>query len=134
MSTAAETPPGVAIDLEERFSRFTDQWAPRRIATVNDYDVRIAKVEGEFVWHSHPETDEFFMVISGRLTIKMRLPDGGGEGEVALTAGQIFVVPQGTEHCPVADEETEILMFEPTSTPHTGDQVSERTREPQALN
>lgn len=131
--TTTTDPAHAAIDLKERFSRFTDQWAPRRIATVNDYDVRIAKVRGEFVWHSHPETDEFFLVVSGRLVIKMRALDGAGEHEVALSPGQIFVVPRGTEHCPVADEETSILMFEPTSTLNTGDSGGDRTKEPEDL-
>ena len=131
--TTTDPAHGPAIDLEERFSRFNDQWAPRRIATVNDYDVRIAKVQGEFVWHSHPETDEFFLVVSGRLVIKMRALSGAGEHEVALSPGQMFVVPRGTEHCPVADEETSILMFEPTSTPNTGDSGGNRTKEPEDL-
>lgn len=125
---------GSPIDLDERFSRFTQQWVPKRIATVNDYDVRIAKMQGEFVWHSHPDTDEFFLVVDGHLTIRLRVP--GSEStthDVSLAPGQIFVVPRGIEHCPVAAEEAAVLMFEPTDTPNTGDTGGELTREPDDL-
>jgi mannose-6-phosphate isomerase-like protein (cupin superfamily) len=125
----------VAIDLAERLSRFTEQWVPKRIATVNDYDVRIVKVHGEFVWHSHPDTDEFFLVIDGLLTIRLRAPggDSAGEHEVTVGPGQIYVVRAGVEHCPVAADETAFLMFEPTGTPNTGDAGGDRTREPEDL-
>jgi mannose-6-phosphate isomerase-like protein (cupin superfamily) len=123
-----------AIGLAERFGRFTEQWAPQRIATVNDYDVRIAKVQGEFVWHAHPETDEFFLVVDGVLTIRLRDPEHDDEEtRVTVGAGEIFVVPRGVEHCPVAVEETRILMFEPTETRNTGDTGGERTRDPDDL-
>lgn len=123
-----------AIVLAECFSRFEEQWAPKQIASVNDYDVRIAKVQGEFVWHRHPDTDEFFLVIKGDLAIRLRHPeDSDTVQEVSLTPGQIFVVPRGMEHCPTAAEETWTLMFEPTRTPNTGDAGGERTREPQPL-
>lgn len=131
MASVAQPAP---IDLAERFSRFAEQWAPKRIASVNDYDVRIAKVQGEFVWHSHPDTDEFFLVVDGHLTIRLRTPEGEGEAnEVSLAPGQVFVVPRGVEHCPVATEETSILMFEPRGTPNTGDTGGDRTREPDEL-
>jgi mannose-6-phosphate isomerase-like protein (cupin superfamily) len=120
------------IDLTERFSRFTEQWAPKRIATVNDYDVRIAKVQGEFVWHTHPDTDEFFFVVAGDLTIRLRTVEYG-EQEVSLAPGQLYVVPRGVEHCPVAADEASILMFEPSGEPNTGDVGGERTREPAEL-
>jgi mannose-6-phosphate isomerase-like protein (cupin superfamily) len=123
-----------AIDIQERLSRFTDQWAPKRIATVNDYDVRIAKVEGEFVWHTHADTDEFFLVVDGHLTIRLRAAgDTDDVHEVELDPGQIFVVPRGVEHCPTAARETAILMFEPTTTVNTGDAGGERTRDPDDL-
>lgn len=126
--------PASAIDLNERLSRFTDQWAPKRIATVNDYDVRIAKVQGEFVWHTHADTDEFFLVIDGSLTIRLRAAgDETSVREVELEPGQIFVVPRGVEHCPTAAEEAAILMFEPTGTLNTGDAGGERTRDPDDL-
>lgn len=125
---------GSAIDIAECFTRFTEQWAPQRIAAVNDYDVRIAKIQGEFVWHAHHQTDEFFLVVSGHLTIRLRTPGSTtAEREVSLAPGQIFVVPRGLEHCPVATDETAILMFEPASEPNTGDAAGERTREPGAL-
>lgn len=129
-SHEASTPPSV-IDIAESFSKFTDQWAPKRIATVNDYDVRIAKVQGEFVWHAHPDTDEFFLVLDGHLTIRLRAPgEEPSLREVRLDPGQIFVVPRGVEHCPTATEEAAILMFEPVGTPNTGDAGGDRTRDP----
>jgi mannose-6-phosphate isomerase-like protein (cupin superfamily) len=115
-------------------SRFTDHWAPKRIATVNDYDVRIAKLQGEFVWHAHPDTDEFFLVVDGHLTIRLRAAgDEASVHEVDLDPGQIYVVPRGVEHCPTATDEAAILMFEPTSTLNTGDAGGERTRDPDDL-
>ena len=104
-----------AVDIAAAFSRFTDQWQPHTIARLNDYDVRIAKVRGEFTWHIHPETDEFFLVVAGTLTIQLR------DGDVTLTPGQLYVVPKGVEHCPKADTECQILMVEPTATVNTGD-------------
>ena len=84
------------VDLRERLSLFSEHWSPKVVATLNDYEVKVVKVKGEFVWHSHPDTDELFLVVDGTLTI--RLPDG----EVTLGPGQLFVVPRGVEHCPVA--------------------------------
>ncbi|MBO0839464.1 MAG: cupin domain-containing protein [Sciscionella sp.] len=133
MTTSAQWTPASVIDLAKSFDRFTDQWAPKRIATVNDYDVRIAKLQGEFVWHTHPDTDEFFLVIDGRLTILLRSPDTDQVPEVTLGPGQIFVVPRGIEHCPTAVGETKVLMFEPTGTPNTGDAGGDRIREPENL-
>lgn len=135
MTTSHDTDtPSSAIDVAQCFSRFTDQWVPKRIASVNDYDVRIAKVQGEFVWHAHPDTDEFFLVVDGQLTIRLRTAgEESSVREVSLGPGQIFVVPRGVEHCPTAAEETQILMFEPTSTANTGDAGGERTRHPEEL-
>jgi mannose-6-phosphate isomerase-like protein (cupin superfamily) len=110
------------INLAEKFRLITEQWAPRTIATVNDYDVRIAKIQGEFEPHRHPETDELFLVLAGELTIRM------AGGDVTLGAGEIYVVPAGTEHQPVAGPETQILMFEPTTTVNTGDAGGPRTK------
>jgi len=96
--------------------------------------VRIAKVQGEFVWHSHPDTDEFFLVVDGQLTIHLREPGSSDtQRSVTLSAGQLYVVPRGVEHCPTADDEASILMFEPSLTPNTGDAGGERTKEPQDL-
>ncbi|MFJ7774663.1 cupin domain-containing protein [Streptomyces yangpuensis] len=112
------------IDIAGKLAGFTDLWAPRRIARVNDYEVKVAKVRGEFVWHTHEDTDELFLVVAGTLTIRLR------DGDVVLGPGEMYVVPRGTEHCPAADEEAHILLFEPAGTVNTGDVGGERTREP----
>jgi len=101
----------------------TDLWSPRTVAVVNDYDARVVKVRGEFTSHIHPETDEFFLVLSGRLTIRM---DGG---DVVLEPGDCTVIPQGRMHQPCADVETTVLLFEPSATVNTGDTPSELTAE-----
>jgi mannose-6-phosphate isomerase-like protein (cupin superfamily) len=101
----------------------TEHWSPRTVAVVNDYDVRVVKVEGEFTRHSHPETDEFFLVLSGRLTIRM------DDGEVVLKRGDTFVVPRGVAHQPCADAETTVLLFEPSDTVNTGDAPGSMTAE-----
>ena len=90
-------------------------WSPRTVAVVNDYDVRVVKVEGEFTWHSHPETDEFFLVLSGELLIET---DGG---DITLGPGDVHVVPSGQRHRPSAQHETSVLLFEPSETVNTGD-------------
>lgn len=104
------------VHLASAFARITEHWRPLTIVTLNDYDVRIAKVRGEFTWHSHPETDEAFLVIDGHLTLQLR------DGNVELAPGQLYVVPKGVEHCPRADAECQILMVEPSATVNTGDQ------------
>jgi mannose-6-phosphate isomerase-like protein (cupin superfamily) len=104
------------ISLDEQFARFDDRWSPKIVGSLNDYDLKIAKVEGEFVWHAHPETDELFLVHKGRLRIRLE-----GRDDVVLGPGQIFVVPRGVRHCPVADDPTEIVMLEPRGTMNTGD-------------
>ena len=93
----------------------TGLWQPHRLTSVNDYDVKVVKLRGEFVWHSHPDTDELFLVLSGRLTIAMR------DRDVVLGPDDVFVVPKGVEHCPRADEEVQALLFEPKGTVNTGD-------------
>ncbi|MEV4710895.1 cupin domain-containing protein [Micromonospora sp. NPDC049374] len=103
------------VNLAEKLSQFSELWSPKTVAVLNDYEVKLVKVKGEFVWHTHEDTDELFLVISGRLTIQLR------EGDVVLEPGELFVVPRGVEHCPVADEETAILLFEPAGTLNTGD-------------
>lgn len=110
------------IDLAEKLSTFSEHWQPRVVGQFNGHDLMVAKVEGEFVWHQHDETDDFFLVLSGRLRI--RLPDG----EVSLGPGQMFVVPKGVQHCPVADEEAHILLIEPKGTPNTGDPATAAPR------
>ena len=103
------------INISEKLELFAEQWKPKIIANYNGNDVMVVKVQGEFVWHSHPETDDFFMVVKGKLTIKLR------EGDVHLGPGEIYIVPKGVEHCPVAEEEVHLLLIEPSGTPNTGD-------------
>lgn len=107
------------IDLDAALASFDDLWDPRIVAQINDYDARIAKVAGEFAWHSHDNTDEFFLVLDGELRIELR--DEHGEREVELPRGSVFVVPRGVEHKPSSTYGASILMFEPTGTPNTGD-------------
>ncbi|MFJ6897155.1 cupin domain-containing protein [Streptomyces hokutonensis] len=107
------------ISLTEALASFTDRWSPRIVTTVNDYDVRIAKVEGEHLWHTHDHTDEFFLVLSGELHIALR--ELAGERTVVLPEGSVFTVPRGTEHKPYAPVPTEILLLEPTGTSTVGD-------------
>ena len=100
---------------------FSEHWQPRRLATVNDYDVKVVKVLGEFTWHSHPDTDELFMVLSGQLVIQLR------DGDVELGPGDVYVVPRGVEHCPKAAGEVSAILIEPQGVVNTGDTPSERT-------
>jgi mannose-6-phosphate isomerase-like protein (cupin superfamily) len=114
-------------NLQQAFDSITDHWQPRRLASVNDYDVRIVKLQGEFIWHSHPDTDELFLVVSGQLVIQLR------DGDVTLGPGDVYVVPRGVEHCPRADGEVSALLIEPQGTVNTGDTASERTAQLQEL-
>jgi len=111
------------IDLQEALASFDALWSPRIVTAVNDYDVRIAKVHGEHVWHVHEHTDEFFLVLDGELRIALR--DGAGERAVTLPRGSVFVVAKGTEHKPSSAEGASILMFEPTGTLSVGDRHDE---------
>jgi mannose-6-phosphate isomerase-like protein (cupin superfamily) len=109
------------VDLAGALATFEDVFAPRTVATVNDYDLRVVKVRGEFTRHSHPETDEVFLVVSGSLTIRM------DDGDVTLTPGQLYVVPRGVPHQPASSEGAECLLIEPSVTVNTGDSPSELT-------
>jgi mannose-6-phosphate isomerase-like protein (cupin superfamily) len=102
------------INIEEQFASFNETWCPKVIADANGQLVKVAKGEGELVWHSHENEDELFIVFKGQLTIMMR------DRTVSLGPGELFVVPKGVEHCPVAEKETHFMMIEPTSTEHTG--------------
>jgi mannose-6-phosphate isomerase-like protein (cupin superfamily) len=113
-------------NLQQAFDSISDHWQPRRLASVNDYDVRIVKLQGEFIWHSHPDTDELFLVVSGRLVIQLRDADGG---DMELGPGDVYVVPRGVEHCPRADGVVSALLIEPRGTVNTGDTPSDRTAE-----
>jgi mannose-6-phosphate isomerase-like protein (cupin superfamily) len=111
-----------AVNLDRKLAQFTEHWKPRTIAGFNGHDIMVVKVQGEFVWHHHDYTDDFFLVLSGRLTIDLR------DGEVVLGPGELFVVPQGVEHRPRADIETTLLLIEPSGTPNTGDERTAATR------
>ncbi|PZF96755.1 cupin domain-containing protein [Micromonospora deserti] len=107
------------IELATALAGFTQLWSPRIVTRVNDYDVRIARVAGEHVWHAHDDTDEFFLVLEGELRIALR--DGGAEREVVLPRGAVYVVPRGVEHRPSSPGGASILMFEPSGTSSVGD-------------
>lgn len=102
------------INLSDALSSFDDQWAPRNVATVNDYDVRVVHIKGEFVWHSHDDTDELFQVIEGEAQIHLR------DRTIELFAGDVYVVPRGVEHKPASIDGADLLLFEPTGTTNTG--------------
>jgi mannose-6-phosphate isomerase-like protein (cupin superfamily) len=110
-------------NLDAAFALIPEPWQPHRLASVNDYDVKVARLRGEFVWHAHPETDELFLVIEGRLTIQLR------DGDVELGPHDVFVVPRGVEHRPKADGDALVVMVEPKGTVNTGDRPGERTAE-----
>ena len=110
-----------SINLESKFARFSDHWSPRVVAELNDYQFKLVKAEGEFVWHSHQETDEAFIVVEGTLKIEFR------DGSVILSAGELFVVPKGVEHRPVARGECKILLLEPRNVVNTGNAGGELT-------
>jgi mannose-6-phosphate isomerase-like protein (cupin superfamily) len=107
--------PKTAINLAEKLSRFSDHWAPRVVAELNDYQFKLAKLQGAFVWHAHEETDEAFLVLHGALRIELR------DGCVELAEGELYVVPKGVEHRPVATEECHVLLVEPRGVVNTGD-------------
>lgn len=112
------------VNLQEKFSQFSDHWNPRVVGELNGQQVKIAKFSGPFEWHHHEQEDEFFMVIKGEFEMHLR------DKVVTLKPGEFMVVPRGVEHKPVANQEAEVLMFEPASTVNTGNlQGSERTRQ-----
>lgn len=110
-----------AINLAEKLARFDELWTPKIVGELNGQYVKLAKGLGEMPWHAHANEDEFFMVVKGRLTIRMR------DGEVTLGSGDCYIVPRGVEHSPKADEETHVMLFEPKATAHTGGTESELT-------
>ena len=103
------------VNLAKKLSQFQEQWSPKIVANYNGNDVMVVKVEGEFNWHSHPATDDFFLVLQGEIDIEMR------DRTVTLGPGKLFVVPKGVEHRPVARQEAQLLLIEPSGTPNTGD-------------
>lgn len=112
------------IDLSEKLSLFSERFAPRTVAEFNGHDVMVTKLEGEFVWHTHADADDLFLVLKGHLIIRMR-----GRDDVVLGPGELFVVPRGVEHKPVAEGETHVLLIEPTGTPNTGDEETAAPRQ-----
>jgi mannose-6-phosphate isomerase-like protein (cupin superfamily) len=111
------------VDLASVLASFTESWSPRTVATLNDYDIRVVKTLGEFTRHSHPDTDEVFLVLRGSLTIRLE------DREVTLGPGQLYVVPRGAYHQPVSEAGAEVLLVEPSATVNTGDTPGELTAE-----
>ena len=110
---------GGGVNLREKLGSFSEQWAPKVVANYNDNDVCVVRLEGEFIWHSHPHTDDFFLVLAGELDIELR------DRTVTLGPGELFVVPRGVEHRPVArNGEVKLLLIEPKGTPNTGDEAT----------
>ena len=114
--------PRRAISLADKLGDFVEHWQPRTVAEFNGHDVMVVKAKGEFVWHKHDETDDFFLVLRGRLVIQLR------DGDVELGPGELFIVPKGVEHRPVAAEEVHIMLIEPSGTPNTGDRATAQPR------
>lgn len=111
-----------AINLAEKLQAFSDYYQPRTVGQFNGHDLMVVKVKGPFTWHKHDDTDDFFLVLHGHVTVQMRA------GNVALGPGELFVVPRGVEHCPVAEEESHLLLIEPTGTPNTGNPATAAPR------
>ena len=110
-----------AINLQHKFGLFAEQWTPKVIAEMNDYQFKIVKLEGDFIWHDHPDTDETFLVIEGSLRIDFR------DGAVTLGPGELFIVPKGKEHKPFAEREVKLMLIEPRGVKNTGEEASNRT-------
>jgi mannose-6-phosphate isomerase-like protein (cupin superfamily) len=109
------------VNLAAKLAAFDEYFSPKIVGQLNDYKLELVKVKGEFVWHSHPNTDDFFLVLTGRLTIQLR------DRDIELGPGELFVVPRGAQHCPKADDEAHVLLIEPIGTPNTGDAGGELT-------
>ena len=124
MSPARAPRPGAhrPINLAEKLAGCSERWPPRTVAEFNGHDIMVVKAEGEFVWHKHDETDDLFLVLRGELVIELR------DGSVTLGPGDLFVVPKGVEHRPVAKEEVHVLLIEPSGTPNTGDRATAQPR------
>ena len=103
-----------AVNLNDKLRQFSEHWSPRTVSEFNGHDIMVAKIQGEYHWHSHEDTDDFFMVLSGQITIRLK------EGDVVLGPGELFVIPKGVEHQPVCAEEAHILLIEKSGTPNSG--------------
>lgn len=110
-----------AIDIAAKFAQFSELWSPKVVAWLNDYEIKLVKLQGEFVWHTHEETDELFLVIDGELTIQLR------DGDVQVGPGQLFVVPRGVEHCPITGGEVCAMLIEPQGVINTGEVTGRMT-------
>jgi mannose-6-phosphate isomerase-like protein (cupin superfamily) len=110
------------VNLEQKLSTFADYWQPRTVGEFNGHDLMVAKLKGDFIWHKHDDTDDLFLVIKGNLRIELR--DGG----VSLGPGELFVVPKGVEHRPIAEQEVHVLLVERTGTPNSGDPTTAAPR------
>jgi mannose-6-phosphate isomerase-like protein (cupin superfamily) len=110
-----------AINFQQKLGLFSEQWTPKVVAEMNHYQFKLAKLQGDFIWHDHKDTDEAFLVIEGDLRIDFR------DGEVHLTAGEMFVVPKGVEHKPYAEQEVKVLLIEPRGVLNTGHEAGSRT-------
>jgi len=106
------------VNLAEKLAKFSEHWSPKIVASFNGHDIMVVKVQGEFVWHSHDDTDDMFLVLKGEIDIRMR------DQTMTLGEGELFVVPAGVEHCPVARQEAHVLLIEPCGTPNTGDSAT----------
>ena len=109
------------VNLNQKFTLFTECWSPKIVGDLNDSYVKVAKFKGEFTWHKHDSEDEFFYVVNGSVTIQLR------DKDVVLNPGEFLIVPKGIEHCPKADEEAHIMLLEPKTTLNTGDVINEKT-------
>lgn len=116
--------PVQTVNLAEKFTRFSEQWKPKIAGEINDTYVKLVKFTGEFVWHHHQQEDEMFLVVKGTMRMKLRDP---AERELLVRAGEFVIIPRGTEHCPVADEEAHVVLLEPKTTLNTGNVSNERT-------
>ena len=113
------------VNISQKFDLFNEYWSPRIVGEMNDSHVKLAKLKGEFVWHQHENEDELFLVVKGKLLIKLR------DRDLWLNEGELVIIPKGVEHCPVAEEEVHVMLLETKSTLNTGDQQNERTVEAQ---
>jgi len=113
------------VNISQKFDLFSEYWHPRIVGELNDSYIKLAKLKGEFVWHQHENEDEMFLVVKGKLLIKLR------DRDLWLDEGELVIIPKGVEHCPMAEEEVHVMLLEPKSTLNTGDQQNERTVEAQ---
>ncbi len=111
------------VNLEHKLTGLSEHWSPKVVERFNGHEVMVVKAKGEFVWHSHDDTDDLFLVLKGKLTIQLR------DGDVQLGPGDLYVVPKGVEHRPVADDEVHLLLIEPAGTPNTGDKATAAIKE-----